>query len=268
MSKRILKVWLVLLLYTIGYFWICISTEKQDFLWLELSFLSLIVSIVLLTKNHFPKRRDLFLAGILTLLYLVSNIYRFNAFTVIQGIILFLSCCATCSVFTEYRKNSLHWIQNEKKRDVVISILIGIMCGILWGTINYFLMRGSNPVVETNVFKAMIYALNPAIMEEIAYRCVFFAFCLNMTGDELESRFQRFTEWCMMMIPHILPHILFEMTNGVVKSVLSWLISLVLYIVIFGFIFTFLQKKRDVASAMIAHGIVAWIRFCIFGLPI
>ena len=264
MSKRILKVWLVLLLYTIGYFWICISTEKQDFLWLELSSLSLIVSIVLLTKNHFPKRRDLFLAGILTLLYLVSNIYRFNAFTVIQGIILFLSCCATCSVFAEYRKNSLHWIQNEKKRDVVISILIGIMCGILWGTINYFLMRGSNPVVETNVFKAMIYALNPAIMEEIAYRCVFFAFCLNMTGGELESRFEKFTGWCMMIVPHILPHVLFSITEGI----LSWLVYFVLYIAIFGFVFAFLQKKRDIGSAMIAHGIVDWIRFCIFGLPI
>jgi membrane protease YdiL (CAAX protease family) len=37
--------------------------------------------------------------------------------------------------------------------------------------------------------------------------------------------------------------------------------------VVFGFIFAFLQKKRDVMSAMIAHGVVDWIRFCIFGLP-
>jgi membrane protease YdiL (CAAX protease family) len=41
----------------------------------------------------------------------------------------------------------------------------------------------------------------------------------------------------------------------------------VLYIAVFGFIFAFLQKKRDITSAMIAHGIVDWIRFCIFGLP-
>ena len=261
--NKILKVWLLLLLYVIGYFGICIGTGRQEFLWLELSFLSLIVSVVLLIKNHFPKRKNLFLASILTLLYLVSNIYRLNAFTVIQGIILFLSCCAACSVFSKYRKNSLHWIQNEKKRDVAISILIGILCGIVWGAINYFLMRGSNPVVGTNVFKALITALNPAIMEEIAYRCLFFAFCLNMAEGELESKFQKFTGWCMMIVPHILPHMLFSITEGI----LPWLVYFVLYIAIFGFVFAFLQKKRDIASAMIAHGIVDWIRFCIFGLP-
>ena len=52
-----------------------------------------------------------------------------------------------------------------------------------------------------------------------------------------------------------------------VISIVSFLISLVLYIVVFGYLFAFLQKKRDILSAMIAHGVVDWIRFCIFGMP-
>lgn len=184
-----------------------------------------------------------------------------------QGIIVFLSCSASCSIFEKCGKNSLRLIRNAKKRDVVVSVAIGILCGILWGGINYLLMRGSNPVAVTNIFKAMIVSMNPAILEEVAYRCVFFAFCLSMADGELKGRLQRFAGWCMMIVPHILPHILFSVTNGIVESVLSWLISLVLYIVVFGFIFAFLQKKRDVASAMMAHGIVDWIRFSIFGLP-
>lgn len=268
MSKRFSRVWAIFFLYVIGYFVICINTGKQAFLWLELSFLSLIVSVVLLVKNHFPKRKYLILSSVLTLLYLISEIFRFNAFTVIQGIILFLSCCASCSVFEKCGEHSLRWIRNEKKQDVFVSIVIGIVCGILLGGLNYLLMRGSNPVVQTNVFKALIVSLNPAILEEVAFRCVFFAFCLSMVEGELKNRFQRFTSWCMMIVPHILPHMLFSTTNGIIASVLSWLISLVLYIVVFGFVFAFLQKKRDVTSAMIAHGIVDWIRFCIFGLPL
>ncbi|MBR4082674.1 MAG: CPBP family intramembrane metalloprotease [Lachnospiraceae bacterium] len=268
MHKRFSIVWIVLLLYVVGYFTICVNTEKQDLLWLELSFLSFIVSIVLLAKNHFPKRKYIVISIILTMLFLLSNIFSFNVFTVIQGIILFLSSCASCSVFEKYGKNSLNLIRNTKKTDVVVSILIGIVCGIIWGGINYLLMRGSNPVVPTNVIKALIVSLNPAILEEVAFRCVFFAFCLSMAEGELKNRFQRFTGWCMMIVPHILPHILFSMTNGILESVLSWMISLVLYIVVFGFVFAFWQKKRDVITAMIAHGIVDWIRFCIFGLPI
>lgn len=272
MEKRFSIVWAMFYLYVIAYFVICISTGKQDFLLLELSFLSLIVSVILLVKNHFPKRKYIVLACVLTLLYLISNIFvsegGFNVFTVIQGIIMFLSCCASSSVFEKHRKHALQWIRNEKKRDILVSIVIGIVCGILWGGLNYLLMRGSNPVIHTNVLKALVVSLNPAIFEEVACRCVLFAFCLSMAGGELRSKSQKFAGWCMMIVPHILPHMLFDLSNGIVESVLSWLISLFLYIVVFGFLFAFLQKKRDVASAMIAHGVVDWIRFCIFGLPI
>ena len=55
MCKRFSIVWTILFLYVIGYFAICTNTGKQDFLWLELSFLSLVVSVVLLKKIISPK---------------------------------------------------------------------------------------------------------------------------------------------------------------------------------------------------------------------
>lgn len=88
-----------------------------------------------------------------------------------------------------------------------------------------------------------------------------------MAGGEIKRGAQSFTVWFMMIVPHILPHILFNTANGVINSIVSFLISLVLYIVVFGYLFAFLQKKRDIMSAMVAHGVVDWIRFCIFGLP-
>ena len=88
-----------------------------------------------------------------------------------------------------------------------------------------------------------------------------------MADGEIKRGAQSFTFWFMMIVPHILPHILFNTANGIFESIVSFLISLVLYIVVFGYLFAFLQRKRDIMSAMIAHGVVDWIRFCIFGLP-
>ena len=266
-NKRLLPVWLLFFIYLIIYFVICLSKGNQQFLWLELACLSMVISIYLLIKNKMPKKPLIIISLILALLYLVSNIYQFNIFSVFHGILVFLSSCASFSVFEKYKEHSLCFIRNEKKTDILLSIILGIVCGIAWGGINYFLMIGSNPIVPTNILKAFLVALNPAVMEEISCRCIFFAFCLYMAGGEIKHGVQSFTVWFMMIVPHILPHILFNTATGIFESIVLFLISLVLYIVVFGYLFAFLQRKRDIMSAMIAHGVVDWIRFCIFGLP-
>ena len=68
----------------------------------------------------------------------------------------------------------------------------------------------------------------------------------------------------MMIVPHVLVHTPESFIGG---GLINGLISTVLYIIIFGLIFAVLQKKRDITSAMIAHGTVDFIRFCFFGLP-
>ena len=267
MNQKMIPVWILFFLYLIIYFVICLGLGNQQFLWLELACFSMIISIYLLIQNKMPKKKSIIISLILALVYLVSDIYQFNIFSVFHGILVFLSSCASFSVFEKYEEHSLCFIRSKKTTDILLSIIIGIVCGIVWGGINYFLMLGSNPLVPTNIFKAFLVALNPAVIEEISCRCIFFAFCLYMAGGEIKRGAQSFTVWFMMIVPHILPHILFNTENGVVNSIVSFLISLVLYIVVFGYLFAFLQKKRDITSAMIAHGVVDWIRFCIFGLP-
>ncbi len=267
LHQKMIPVWILFSIYLIIYFVICLGLRNQQFLWLELACFSMIISIYLLIQNKMPKKKSIIISVILALVYLVSDIFQFNIFSVFHGILVFLSCSSSFSVFEKYREQSLRFVRNEKKKDILISIIIGIVCGIVWGGINYFLMLGSNSLVPTNVFKAFLVSLNPAVMEEISCRCIFFAFCLYMAGGEIKHGTQSFTVWFMMIVPHILPHILFNTSNGVINSIVSFLISLVLYIVVFGFIFALLQRKRDIMSAMIAHGVVDWIRFCIFGLP-
>lgn len=86
--------------------------------------------------------------------------------------------------------------------------------------------------------------------------------------EKLNTKGQELTTYAMMTVRHILPHTVECFNNGFLSGLLEWLISVVLYILIFGLIFAFLQRKRDIVSAMIAHGTVDFIRFCLFGLPI
>lgn len=265
-SEKSILPWILFGIYLIGYFVNSVVIKNQSLSWLGIDVFSLAVSIIILARHRFPRKKSLLISAIIVTIFFISNLYIFNLFTIIQGIILFLASTASCSVFEKYSEESLKWIKGKKKTDVLLSVLIGIAVGLIWGAINYFLMKGSNVIVKADVLKAFVYALNPATMEEVALRTVFYAFCLSCASGRLESKKQRFTAWFMMIIPHIIPHLTFDISNGI-SGVIMWFIYLALYIVIFGFIFAFLQKKRDITSAMIAHGIVDFIRFILFGVP-
>ena len=128
-------------------------------------------------------------------------------------------------------------------------------------------MKGNNAIALANIGKALIVSLNPAISEEITSRTLFLALCIYAVKGIPTSKKESITCWFMMIVPHILPHMLFSLEGGIVKALISFVIYLVLYIAVFGFVFAFLQRKRDVLSAMVAHGLVDAIRFSIFGLP-
>ena len=57
----------------------------------------------------------------------------------------------------------------------------------------------------------------------------------------------------MMFVPHTVAHG-YDFITTIVLAVL------------FGLPFTILQRKRDIASAMISHGIVDAVRFTLIGL--
>lgn len=132
-NKRLLPVWILFFIYLAIYFVICLGIENQQFLWLELASFSIIISIFLLIQNKMPKKNSIIVSLIFSLVYLVSDIYQFNIFSVFHGILVFLSSCASFSVFEKYSERSLRFVRNEKKKDILISIIIGIVCGIVWG---------------------------------------------------------------------------------------------------------------------------------------
>ena len=267
MAKKTSKVWIPFLIYAIVYFLIAVVLKRQDIAWLNLELFSLVLSVSLLIKHHFPGKNGIILSSFVTVIYLISRIYTFNVFSLLHAAGLFLSAAASCRVFEIYPEDSLKWIRGRNWKNAALSLLIGTGTGLLLGFVNYLLMRGSNPRAEEDVLKAFITSMDPATMEEISCRTVFYAFCLAGIGGKLTGKFQKFTGWFMMTVPHILPHISADFSHGILSMLLSWLIMLILYVLIFGIAFVFLQKKRDIVSAMTAHGIVDFIRFMLFGVP-
>ena len=266
MNSKISKVWLSFAIYLIGYFAIMILSGDQSLAWLELEAFSLIISIAMLIRHRLPSKRGIILSIAVTMLYGLARIYSFNFFVIIQMFIMLMAAMACCSVFEKYKDNALIFIRNDKRSDIVISILIGVAAGIVMAFINYLLMKGSNTRTEPDYLKAFINALSPATMEEIALRSTFYAFCLDAAKGSFANKAEKFTSWFMMIVPHIIPHILFDISLGI-EGMIQWIIIMILYILVFGLLFAILQRKRDIASAMIVHGIVDFIRFVLFGVP-
>lgn len=267
-NNELRKVWITFLVYFVLYLVVCLIFKDQQFLWLLISLFSIGISIFLLVKNKFPRGKALLLPVLFAVLYMISNIFSFNVVGTFLGAgKVFFASCAVISTYKSVIGDNFKWVRREKKSDVFKSILIGIGVGIIWGGINYLLMKGNNAIALANIGKALIVSLNPAISEEITSRTLFLALCIYVVKGIPTSKKESFTCWFMMIVPHILPHMLFSLEGGIVKALISFVIYLVLYIAVFGIVFAFLQRKRDVLSAMVAHGLVDAIRFSIFGLP-
>lgn len=271
-NMKLNRVWLSFLAYLVLFWLGSLILNQKQLIWLLLEFYAFVIASFILWKHHryrYLQRKHLISSGVLCSLYALSELIHMTPLSIFNILLVFLSACAVMAVFAQKPEGALKWFKGRSRKSIATSVSIGILCGIIWGAINCLLMLGNNGFQPSSIFKAFLLSLSPAIIEEVVYRTVFYAFCLAMiSGEKLNTKGQELTTYVMMTVPHILPHTVECFNNGFLSGLLEWLISVVLYILIFGLIFAFLQRKRDIVSAMIAHGTVDFIRFCLFGLPI
>lgn len=242
------------------------DTPATQRMWLVMEVWSLISSIVLLVRHGLPAVKQMCLAfilgGLVSLAYLQGN-----ASSIISGfLITFMAALAIFSTFTVYRESPILFLRrNGKGGGVKGSIAWGLLFGLALGAVNVGFMLSNNELNFEISLTRFLVSLSPAVFEEISMRTLFFALCFSLLQGRIVTKGQRFTCWFMMVIPHVLIHTpeIF-MSQGLITG----LVSVVMYTFIFGLPFAYLQWKRDVTSAIIAHGLVDFIRFCLFGLPI
>lgn len=232
---------------------------KMISLWVVLTAWSTGLSIYLLIKNRLPSKKyiilSIILAAIASAAYL-AYAFKFHLQIPITFVNCLLASLAVFSVMEKYGEYDL--IKTDKKSSALISVLIGLAVGVVLGLINLFLAKGSSMKVDFAItLPRIIVSLTPGISEEISSRAIFMAFFVYKCTlqHKAPTKFQRFSMWFMMTVPHCYAH-------GY-----PFFQSLVL-LVLFGLPFAFLQRKRDLTSAMLSHTLVDLIRFVVVGLPV
>lgn len=177
----------------------------------------------------------------------------------IKGFISITLCAlASFSVFHRYPKHAIKPIHSHNYKQILITLLLGLGIGLLWGILNLF-MSGQSLHFQPTLM-AFLVSLSPAIFEEVCFRLLIFTFCLYLLKGEIRNQKESAICTLMMILPHVFIH-----TPDIFLS--YGLINLILLSLIFGLPFALLQRKHDLTSAMIAHGLTDTIRFCFLGLP-
>lgn len=277
MSKRSIKliwgmfvVFIMVFILNLGFKSRISSTERMFFV---LQLWAVILSIILIIKNKLPKKHYIKISIILSLLVVLSyssmltiqSYFKIAIFQMTIGFIFTLiSSLAIFSTFEKFKEEKLIFLNTTTKRSVFVSILLGIGVGIVLGFIN-FLLGSINNTPNLHIrLSYFIVSLSPAIYEEVVMRSLFYAFCIHLMNGKIETKKQQLTCWFMMIIPHVIIH---TPDTFISAGVNEGILSIVVLALIFGLPFAILQRKRDITSAMIAHGLTDFIRFCFYGLP-
>lgn len=244
--------WLIFFLFAAAYFFI----NKQFFQ--LLSVWSAGFAIFLLIKNKLPSVKYIIIsvcfALAVSLCYLAIS-FKFGTFVfqfLTIGLSTLLSSLAVFSVMEKCGGFYLIYKRADGRSGFMLSLLIAILSGAILSFINYLLMKRNCQIDFAITLKRLAIVLSPAIYEEFACRAIFMAFCIYLFGTA-PTKFQFFTMWFMMTFPHTLAHH---------QNLFATLILCIL----FGLPFAILQKKRDVFSAMVSHGLVDAVRFALFGI--
>lgn len=260
----LIKIWLsfiVFMLLFIINFGLNANIGHTEMMWLMLDACVLILAIIILIKNKTQSKKQRLISLTYGLLMFIA--YQGIKFSsVLTFLITFLCSLATFSIFNRYGNNAVKILKSTTIKPIFVSIIIGLMVGIILGIVNLLL---NNRTTDFKIsLSCFLTALSPAIYEEIALRTFIYALCINLLEGQVNTKGEKFVCYFMMIIPHTMIHTPEQFINyGLVSGVISILILALL----FGLPFALLQRKRDITSAMIAHGVVDIIQFCFLGLP-
>lgn len=258
------KIWLLFLVFFLMFlfnFGIKTNIGHTSMMWLLLDVYVFILAIFMLIKNKLPEKKHIIMSVVFSgLMFISAQGISFSS--IITFIVTLLSSLATFSVFKNYMNNSIKIFKSITTKSIFFSISIGLLFGTILGIINLFLSSGQRNFHAT--LSCFLTSINPAIYEEMAFRAFLFAVCLYFLKGEIRTRKEQFACYFLMIIPHVMIH---TPDMFVRNGVISGIIGILLLTAIFGLPLAILQRKRDLSSAMITHGIIDFIRFCVFGLP-
>ena len=224
-------------------------------MWLWASIIVTGLSLFILVKEGLPEKRNILIA--LFLAFLAGLISPKS------GVVTFFSFISATRVF-EISPSEIQVL----KRPPAFSIALGVGVGIVLGFVNLFLAANQVPEFQPS-FYAFVVSLNPGIHEEVSFRFFLYAFSIYVLGGKVTERREKVWVYVLMVLPHVLLHFPDQFfANGIFVLDLGTLVfGTIILSALFGLPFALLMLKRDLATSMLAHTIVDFIRFTVYGLP-
>ncbi len=250
MKKHIIFIWIIFAVMVA----IRVFIPRSDY-WEVLQVVAVILSIIILVKCKLPSRKYIFISILLAVLVDVSYIGAArNPWVLVYGAISAVpTLLSSLAVFSVMKKHGgYEFISHKGKHPVIKSIVIALL--VTMGLLGIcFLISNNEKHFSFSAWKLVI-CLNPGIFEEMAGRAIFMAYFMCFSKDKM-NLFERFTMYFMMAMPHAMVH-----GKGLIETGMLFLM--------FGLTFSILQKKRDILTPMLSHGLYDAVMFMFVGLPV
>lgn len=222
-------------------------------MWFFSQLFIMVLAMYTLIKEGLPKGRVIAIALFLGVLAGLLN--------PMAGIWTVVTFMASSRIFDRYN-NRIPIFKSNSLKDITISIGLALFIGTILGYIN--LLLSNQPLNFQIKFINFLHSLNPGIFEEVSFRLFMYAFCLYLLQGQVDSKKTRLWCYVLMTIPHVMVHLPDTLLS---YGIVSFIISTVIFTVLYGIPLSLLQRKRDLASAMIVHGLIDFIRFSFLGFP-
>lgn len=146
-------------------------------------------------------------------------------------------------------------LSSRKEKRVLENYGWILAAGSCLGVFNLWLGSSQLTIAPSFQLKFLFDALRAGLFEEILFRTLLYALCIEVMGKIKPTPAQ--TALCLLIM--ILPHVLIHFSGTIEIG------SLIVMSVAFGLPFALLQWKVNLSAAIGAHALVDLIRFIVFG---
>ncbi len=172
-----------------------------------------------------------------------------------------------CVMVTFYAACRLYELAGEENVSICIGIAGSIRC-FVWGAVisiplavlNVLYFSLSHSISVRNVFQSAVFALKPAVAEEVVFRFFLLAYAYYLLQGKPQQRFWNVCIYILLVIPHELLHY----PDLWMKSPGRAIVMCILGSGLFGLPMALLMKRKNLQMAMGMHWLIDFTRF-IFG---
>lgn len=222
--------------------------------WTEILILFTSVYYIVKTKTlHWKQAATAFILGAICLAALFRDPRTVDV--IITSVCVMVSFYAACRLFelANTENASIHTGVAKSLRFFILGAVISIPLALL----NVIYFSFSRRINIGNILSSVIFALKPAIAEEVVFRFFLLAYACYSLHGRTKERFANICIYILLVIPHDLLHY----PDLFVESPFLAIIMCLLNSMLFGLPMAMLTKRKNLQMAVGMHWFIDFVRF-------